>query len=136
MLLIYCIKALQKNHPARQLRIIASAIEHSSVTATLEQLKEEGVAIDAILPDGNGCIRTEDVAAAITPDTAIICIMWANNVLGTLQPIAELGKIIAAEKNKLMKYLQGKLAQHADYIVKNGHDMMEIEQWQWSGNRK
>ncbi|MEK7528807.1 MAG: phosphoketolase family protein [Patescibacteria group bacterium] len=50
--------------------------------------------------------------------------------------VAHKNKKVAAEKNRLMKYLQGKLDQHADYIVKNGHDMMEIEQWQWGGNRK
>ena len=77
--------------------LITSAIEHHAVLHTAEALVEQGFEWTVLPVDADGCVRPEDLRAAIRPDTALISIMYANNELGSLQPIAELAAI-AAEK--------------------------------------
>ncbi|MEK9152245.1 MAG: cysteine desulfurase family protein [Patescibacteria group bacterium] len=94
------VRAVRASHPARRLRIVASAIEHSSVSATLARLQEYGAAVDIVPVAADGRVRPDDVARAITADTVIVCIMWANNVLGAIQPIAEISGAVAEAKMK------------------------------------
>lgn len=73
--------------------IISSAIEHHAVLHTLARLKEEGFVV-TLLPVGEaGIVRVQDVAAALREDTALVSIMYANNEIGTLQPIREIGAL-------------------------------------------
>ncbi|MBI4457807.1 cysteine desulfurase [Candidatus Uhrbacteria bacterium] len=94
------VRAARASRPEKRLRIAAGAIEHSSVSATLAQLREYGIAIDNVPVDADGRVSPEDIAKAITPDTIIVCVMWANNVLGSIQPIAEIGGVVAAARAK------------------------------------
>ena len=73
--------------------IISSAFEHHAVLHTLEKLKKDGFTITLLDVHENGIIRPEDVAAAIRPDTCLVTIMYANNEIGTIQPIAEIGQL-------------------------------------------
>lgn len=73
--------------------IISSAIEHHAVLHTLDKLKKRGFEITLLPVHENGIVRPEELEAAIREDTALVTIMFANNEIGTLQPIAELGKI-------------------------------------------
>lgn len=74
--------------------IITSSIEHHAVGHTVEQLvKRFGFEATFLPVDANGMIDPQDVAAAIRDDTALISIMYANNEVGTIQPIAEIGEI-------------------------------------------
>lgn len=73
--------------------IISSAIEHHAVLHTLEKLKKQGFEITLLDAHENGIVRPEELAAAIRPDTALVTIMYANNEIGSIQPIAEIGKI-------------------------------------------
>ena len=73
--------------------IITSAIEHHAVLHTCEQLEKEGFKVTYLPVDEEGLIRIEDLKAAITPETILITIMTANNEIGTIQPIAEIGAI-------------------------------------------
>ncbi len=77
--------------------IITSAIEHHAVLHTCEQLEKEGFRVTYLPVDEEGLIRIEDLKAAITDETILITIMTANNEIGTIQPIAEIGAI-AKEK--------------------------------------
>ena len=78
----------QKNH------IITSAIEHHAVLHTAQDLEKNFGALATYLPvDKNGRVNPEDVAKAITEKTALVTIMMANNEVGTIQPIEEIGKI-------------------------------------------
>ena len=79
--------------------IITSAIEHHAVLHTCEQLEKEGFRVTYLPVDEEGIIRLEDLKAAITPETTLITIMTANNEIGTIQPIAEIGAI--ARENKI-----------------------------------
>jgi len=77
----------------RGTHIITSAIEHPAVLATCRFLERFGVSVTYIPVDGTGLVDPEDVRRAITPQTLLISVMHANNEVGTIQPIAEIGAI-------------------------------------------
>ena len=73
--------------------IISSAFEHHAVLHTLNKLKEEGFEITLLDVHENGIILPEEVEAAIKDETCLVTIMFANNEIGTIQPIREIGSI-------------------------------------------
>ena len=73
--------------------IISTRIEHNAVRKPLENLKEKGFHITFIRPMANGIINPSDFEKAIRPDTVFASVMYANNVVGTIQPIREIGRI-------------------------------------------
>ena len=73
--------------------IISSAFEHHAVLHTLEKLKKEGFEITLLDVHENGIVRPEEVEAAIREDTCLVTIMFANNEIGTIQPIREIGAV-------------------------------------------
>ncbi len=81
--------------------IITSGIEHHAVLETCEALEKQGFAVTYLPVDQQGLVQVADVAAAIRPDTVLITIMHANNEIGTIQPIAEIGAL-AKSKGILM----------------------------------
>ncbi|MDD5126507.1 MAG: cysteine desulfurase NifS [Dehalococcoidales bacterium] len=76
--------------------IITCAIEHHAVLETCKFLEETGVAVTCLPVDGEGRVDPDTLKKAITPKTILISIMHANNEIGTIQPIAEIGKIARA----------------------------------------
>ena len=76
-----------KNH------IISTAFEHHAVLHTLEQLKTEGFEVTLLDVHENGVILPEEVEAAIRPETCLVTVMYANNEIGTIQPIREIGAV-------------------------------------------
>ncbi len=80
-------KAKGKTH------IISTKFEHHAVLHTLDKLEKEGFEITLLDVHEDGLVRPEEVAAAITDRTALVTIMYANNEIGTIQPIAEIGRI-------------------------------------------
>jgi cysteine desulfurase len=79
------------------LHIITSSIEHHAISHTCAQLREHfGVTVTEVRVDSYGQVDPEDVRRAIQPHTALISIMYANNEVGTIQPIAEIGRIARA----------------------------------------
>lgn len=77
--------------------IITTAIEHHAILHTCEYLEKQGFSVTYLPVDEYGMVRVEDVAKAITDKTILISVMYANNEVGTIQPIAEIG-CIAREK--------------------------------------
>lgn len=73
--------------------IVTDNIEHHAVLNSAKALENEGFDVTYIKADANGVIHAEDVKAAIRPDTALVSVMFANNELGTIQPIAEIGRV-------------------------------------------
>ncbi|MDA1001218.1 MAG: cysteine desulfurase family protein [bacterium] len=67
--------------------IVTTGVEHPAVLDTCKALQSKGVAVTFIPPDETGRVPAESVIAAIRPDTRIVSVMWANNEVGTLQPI-------------------------------------------------
>lgn len=78
--------------------IISSAIEHHAVLHTLQRLEKEGFEITLLDVGEDGVVRPKDVRQAIREDTALVTIMYANNEIGTLQPISEIAAICREKK--------------------------------------
>ena len=76
--------------------LVASAIEHPAVLRTLEALVERGFRLTLVAPGPDGRVRPADVVAAIEPDTVLVAVMLVNNEIGTLQPVAEIARALAA----------------------------------------
>ena len=73
--------------------IITSKIEHHAVLHTCEYLEKQGYEVTYLDVDENGLVNPEDVEKAIRPDTILVSIMFANNEVGSIQPVAEIGRI-------------------------------------------
>ena len=97
--------------------IISSAFEHHAVLHTLEKLEKEGFEITLLPVHSNGFVRVEELKNAIREDTALVTIMFANNEIGTVQPIAEIGKI-CREKGVIF---------HTDAVQAAGHIKIDVK---------
>ncbi len=97
--------------------IITSAIEHHAILHTCEYLKKRGFEVTFVDVDEQGILKIEDLKKAIRPDTILITVMFANNEIGTLQPIEEIGSI-AREKGILF---------HTDAVQAYGHVPIDVE---------
>src|SRR5690349_12307666 len=75
--------------------VITTPIEHAAILKTCEYLEESGVSITHLPVDGDGLVDTLDLEAALRPETRIVSVMAASNLVGTVQPIAELAEITA-----------------------------------------
>ena len=99
--------------------IITSAIEHHAVLHTCEYMEKQGYEVTYLPVDEYGIVSVEEVKKAIRPDTALITIMAANNEIGTIQPIAEIGKI-AREAGILF---------HTDAVQAIGAITVDVKEW-------
>ncbi|MBQ4206822.1 MAG: aminotransferase class V-fold PLP-dependent enzyme, partial [Clostridia bacterium] len=97
--------------------IITTAIEHHAVLHTLDALKKEGFTVTYLPVYANGICRVADVAAAITDETCLVTIMYANNEIGTIQPIGEIGAL-CRQKGVLF---------HTDAVQAVGHIPVDIQ---------
>ncbi len=77
--------------------IVTDNIEHHAVLHSAKALEREGFEVTYVSADKNGIVRAEEITAAIRPDTALVSVMFANNELGTIQPVAEIGSICRSE---------------------------------------
>ncbi len=76
-----------------KMHILSTAFEHHAVLHTLEKLKTEGFEVTLLDVHGEGIVRPEELEAAIREDTCLVTVMYANNEIGTIQPIREIGAI-------------------------------------------
>ncbi|MCD8239308.1 MAG: cysteine desulfurase NifS [Clostridiales bacterium] len=113
----WAIKGITNAYKNKGKHIITSCIEHHAVLHTCEYLESEGFEVTYLPVDGEGLISLEDLKAAIRPDTILISIMFANNEIGTIQPIAEIGKI-AKENNIIF---------HTDAVQAAGHVPIDVK---------
>ena len=97
--------------------IISTAFEHHAVLHTLKKLEKEGFEVTLLDVHGNGIVLPEDVEAAIREDTCLVTVMFANNEIGTLQPVAEIGRI-CREKKVLF---------HTDAVQAAGHVPIDVK---------
>ena len=96
--------------------IISTAFEHHAVLHTLEKLKKEGFTITLLDVGPQGRVTPEQVAQAITDETCLVTIMYANNEIGTIQPIGEIGKICREKK----------VTFHTDAVQAVGHLAIDV----------
>jgi cysteine desulfurase len=92
------LKGVAEFHRAKGNHIITQATEHKAVLDTCKRLGKSGVEITYLPVDKDGLINLDDLRAAITPKTILISIMHANNEIGVVQPIEEIGKIAKQRK--------------------------------------
>ena len=98
--------------------IITSAVEHHAILYTLDAMEKEGIADVTVLPvDEYGMVTAQQVADAIRPDTVLVSIMFANNEVGTVMPIGEIGKV-CHEKGVLF---------HTDAVQAVGHLPIDVK---------
>lgn len=83
-------------YKAKGNHIITSKIEHHAILHTLEYLEKNGFEVTYVNVDENGTIKLDELKAAIRPTTILITVMFANNEIGTIQPIKEIGEIAKA----------------------------------------
>jgi len=76
--------------------IVTSVLEHHAILNTCKDLEEDGFAVTYVMPDGTGLISAEAVTKAMRSDTILVSIMHANNEVGTINPIAEIAKVVKA----------------------------------------
>jgi len=81
---------------SRGRHIISSAVEHHAVIESCEFLAARGFAVTYVPVDQYGRVDPDDVAAALRPDTILVSVMHANNEIGTLEPVAEIGQLVRA----------------------------------------
>ena len=94
------LKGIAKSRKNRGKHIITTQIEHMAILNSCKQLEEEGYEVSYISVDSDGIIRLNELENTIRNDTILISVMFANNEIGTIQPIDEIGKI-AKSKNIL-----------------------------------
>ena len=97
--------------------IISTAFEHHAVLHTLAKLEKEGFEVTLLDVHENGIVTPEEVAAAIRPDTCLVTIMYANNEIGSIQPIPEIGAV-CREKGVLF---------HTDAVQAAGHLHIDVK---------
>ncbi|HRH26007.1 MAG TPA: cysteine desulfurase family protein [Candidatus Paceibacterota bacterium] len=103
------IKALDRTVFPRP-HIIVSAFEHAAVLETTRALEADGVLITYVLPNDDGIIDPKEISKLLTPDTVLVCVMYVNNEIGTIQPLREISKKI----KEMRKSVSGR-DQHSDY---------------------
>ena len=89
----WAIKAAAEAYESKGKHIITSKIEHHAVLHTCEYLEKHGFEVTYLNVDENGVVDLEELKKAIRPDTILISIMFANNEIGTIEPVREIGAI-------------------------------------------
>ncbi|MDR0470043.1 MAG: cysteine desulfurase NifS [Peptococcaceae bacterium] len=97
--------------------LITTAFEHHALLHTMEQMEKQGCEVTWLDVHEDGVIRMDELEQAIRPDTALVSIMYANNEIGTIQPIPEIGKL-CREKGVLF---------HTDAVQAAGHLPIDVE---------
>jgi len=103
--------------------IITSAIEHSAVKSVCEDLEKQDYWVTYLPVYENGVVRIEDVEAAVTDETVLISIMMANNEIGTIQPVSEIGKLVRDLREKGRK-----IWFHTDAVQAAGKITVDVEE--------
>ncbi len=98
--------------------IISTAFEHHAVLHTLQKLEKEGFTITLLDVHESGLITPQQVAEAITEDTCLVTVMYANNEIGTIQPIAEIGQVCREKKVPF----------HTDAVQAAGHLAINVQE--------
>ena len=115
----WAIRCAVEHQKKKGKHIITSAIEHHAVLHTCEYMEKQGYEVTYLPVDEYGRVSVESVKNAIRPDTALISIMAANNEIGTLQPVAEIGKL--AKENGILF--------HTDAVQAVGAVAIDVNEW-------
>ena len=112
----WALKATCEAYASRGRHIITSRIEHHAILHTCDYLEKQGYEVTYVGVDENGVVRMDELKAAIRPDTILISIMFANNEIGTIEPVREIGEL-AHEKGIFF---------HTDAVQAYGHIPIDV----------
>lgn len=113
--------------------IVSTVIEHHAILHTLDALKKQGFEYTLVPVDSEGYVSPDDIAAAIRPDTALVSIMYANNEIGTIQPIREISKV-CHDKGALFHCDAVQAVGHIPVnVVADGIDLMSVSAHKFHG---
>lgn len=126
----WALKAAAEAYASKGKHIITTTIEHHAILHTCEYLEKHGCEVTYVGVDENGVVRLDELKAAIRPDTILISVMAANNEIGTIQPLKEIGAI--AKEHQILF--------HTDAVQAYGHvpidvDDMNIDMLSASGHK-
>lgn len=116
------IRGLVEANETHGRHIITSAIEHSAVKSVCEDLEKQGYEVTYLSVYENGIVRVDDVVNAVRDDTILVSIMTANNEIGTLQPVEEIGRAI-----RELKQNGKKIWFHTDAVQAAGKINVDVE---------
>lgn len=114
----WAIKSVAESLRQKGNHIITSTIEHHAVLHTCQYLEKNGFQVTYLPVDEDGKVSLEELKAAIRPETILITIMFANNEIGTIQPVAEIGEI--ARENGIIF--------HTDAVQAFGHEVIDVNE--------
>ena len=114
----FAVKGIASAQRNRGRHIISTKIEHHAMLHTFDYLKKLGFEITLLDVDSDGLVSPADVEAAIRPDTILISVMAANNEIGTVEPLAEIGAVAAAHK----------IPFHTDAVQAYGHIPIDVRE--------
>lgn len=113
--------------------IVSTVIEHHAILHTLDALKKQGFEYTLVPVDSEGYVSPDDIAAAIRPDTALVSVMYANNEIGTIQPIREISKV-CHDKGALFHCDAVQAVGHIPVnVVADGIDLMSVSAHKFHG---
>lgn len=115
----WAIKAAAEAYQNKGNHIITSKIEHHAVLHTCEYLEKRGFEVTYLDVDENGTVKLDELKKAIRPTTILISIMYANNEIGTIQPMKEIGEI--AKANSILF--------HTDAVQAYGHIPIHVDEY-------
>ena len=127
----WALKATAEAYASKGKHIITTKIEHHAILHTCEYLEKRGFEITYLNVDRDGLISLDDLKAAIRPDTILISVMFANNEIGTIEPIAEIGEIakehgVLFHTDAVQAYAQVPInvdEMHIDMLSASGHKL-------------
>jgi cysteine desulfurase len=117
------IRGLAEAAEGSRRHIITSQIEHSSVRGICDALEKKGWEITRLPVYDDGIVRVDDVREALRPDTVLITVMLANNEIGTIQPIEEIGRLVQEERARGLRHLW----LHTDAVQAAGRMPLDVE---------
>ncbi|HKX30775.1 MAG TPA: cysteine desulfurase NifS [Blastocatellia bacterium] len=118
------IKGVAEAQQDRGRRILTSQIEHPAVLATCRRLEQAGWQVTYLPVYREGVVRIEDVRAALTAETVLITIMHANNEIGTIQPIREIGALVRERRDQGQRHLY----LHTDAVQSIGKIPVDVKE--------
>jgi len=117
------IRGICETAAAKSKHIITSAIEHPSVRGLIDELEKQGWEITRLPVYQDGMVRVDDVRAALRPETILISVMMANNEIGTIQPITEIGELVRERRTHGHRHLWF----HTDAVQAAGRLPIEVQ---------
>lgn len=117
------IRGICEANQSRGQHVITSAIEHPSVRGPIEHLEKTGWEVTRLPVYHDGMVRLEDVRSALRPETVLISVMLANNEIGTIQPVAEIGSLVRDKRQQGQRHLW----LHTDAVQAAGRIPVDVE---------